>query len=253
MCGRLALAKKQSGRVSDRMNEAYDYLQLKIRARQALQGNMAVAVSSGVVYSLIYLAVVNLLGAGSDSLSALWVRLSTIAVSLLSGVFLSGFAYQNLRIVYGDRAKVSDMFHGFSEEPNKAILIQVVFTVYSLLCSIPLAVYEMTSGESYDMMVGFGLSMLSSALSFLVTLPLSQVFYLLQDFPRRSVKELFSASVRLMQGQKLRLFLLTLSFLPLFLLSGFLMFIPLFWLMPYYRATRAAFYKDLVGREDGHS
>ena len=235
------------------MNVSMENLQLKFRARQALRGNTGAAVLSGIFYSLIYMAVVSVLGAGGDATSAIWLRLSSIVVSLLSGVFLSGFAYQNLRIAYGERAKVSDIFHAFSEEPNKAILIQAVFTVYSLFCSIPVAVYEVTSGENYDYMIAFGLTMMSSALTFLMTLPFSQAFYLLQDFPGRSVKELLSASVRLMQGQKMRLLLLTLSFLPFAVLSGFLMFIPLFWMMPYYRATRAVFYKDLVGRENGNS
>lgn len=235
------------------MNNAYENLQVKIRARQALRGNMAVAVCSGIVYGLIYLVVVSVLGAGGNSASAIRLRISSILVSLLSGVFLSGFAYQNLRIVFGEKATLSDLFHGFSDEPNKAILIQGVFTAYSLLSSLPLAVYEMTAGESYDLFLATGLTFLSPALTFLATLPLSQTFYLLQDFPGRSVKELLSASVRLMQGQKMRLFLLTLSFLPLFVLSGFLMFVPLFWLMPYYRATRAVFYQELVGRSDGHT
>ena len=234
------------------MNDMNLNLQLKIQARIAMRGNTAVAVMSGIVYGFLYLAIVSVLGAGGDSTSAVWLRLSSVLVSLLTGVFLSGFAYQNLRIVYGDRARISDLFHGFREEPNKAIMIQVVFVVYSLFCSIPLVVFELFAGETMDFMLAFGLTMLSPALTFMATLPFSQAFYLLQDFPGRSVRELLSASVRLMQGQKMRLFLLTLSFLPLFVLSGFLMFIPLFWLMPYYRVVRAAFYKDLVGGKHGN-
>ena len=235
------------------MNVSYENLQLKIRARVALRGNMGIAVLSGMLYGMIYLVVVSVLGAGGFAVSAIWLRLSSILVSLLTGVFLSGFAYQNLRIVYGNKAQVSDLFHGFKEEPNKAIMIQTVFVAYSLVCSIPLVLYELMAGDTPDLVLSFALTMLSPALSFLATLPFSQAFYLLQDFPGRSVKELLSASIRLMEGQKMRLFLLTLSFLPLYMLSGMLMFIPLFWLMPYYRATRAVFYQELVGREHGHS
>lgn len=235
------------------MNDSYENAQIKIRARSALRGNTAVAVLSGVLYGFIYLVIVSVLGAGGNATSALWLRLSSILVSLLSGVFLSGFAYQNMRIVYGDKAQVSDVFHGFKEEPNKAILIQGVFVIYSLICSLPLVVYELLAGEAGNVLLASGLTMLSPALTFVATLPFSQAFYLLQDFPKRSVKELLSASIRLMEGKKWRLFSLTLSFLPLFALSGFLMFIPLFWLMPYYRATRAVFYRELVGGQHGHA
>ena len=236
------------------METGTQVIQLKLAAKQALRGNYGVAIAAGIIYGLIYL-VINLVApaGGTSAISYILMQGVSIVISLLAGVFMSGFAYLNLRMVYGEKPVIADLFHGFKEEPNKAIQIQVIFVVYSLLFSIPAYMYELGAGEDINYAVWLALSVLAPVLSFVATLPFSQAFHLLQDFPERSAHELLRASARLMQGNKMRLVRLALSFLPFFLLSSFLMFIPLFWMMADYRAARAVFYKDLVGREHGIS
>ena len=78
---------------------------------------------------------------------------------------------------------------------------------------------------------------------------LSQSFYLLQDFPDRSVPDLLKMSIRLMKGNKWRFFRMLLSFIPLTLLGIITLFIPLLWLHSYVETSLAAFYQDLIAAE----
>lgn len=61
--------------------------------------------------------------------------------------------------------------------------------------------------------------------------------------------ELITLSKAMMKGYKWQLFCLDLSFIGWFVLSIIFAGIPLFWVMPYYQATVAAFYKDLATRQ----
>jgi uncharacterized membrane protein len=87
-----------------------------------------------------------------------------------------------------------------------------------------------------------------------VSLVYSQSFFILHDFPDRSVKEILSASRHLMKGSKFRLFYLNVTFLPLYLLGCITLFVPLLWISVYRYATTCAFYQDLIAnaaaRED---
>ena len=68
----------------------------------------------------------------------------------------------------------------------------------------------------------------------------------MHDFPDRSAKELFQASIKLMKGQKFRYFMLLLGYVPWLLLSAFLLFIPALFVMSQMYTAQAFFYKNLT-------
>ena len=217
--------------------------QLKSLARDALIGNFNITVTATIVYVAIYLFVLRVL---SPTTNILWLQAGSLIVNLLSGVFLSGFAFMYINVIYGNRASVSQLFHGFKEDADKAILIRLAYVGMALLCNLPLTFYELGTGREGNLLIRLLLGIMIPAVTFIVTIPISQALFLLQDFPERRAIDLLRASVRLMQGNGLRFVLLTLSFLPLFLLCALTLFLPSLWLLSYYRATMAAFYKDLI-------
>lgn len=217
--------------------------QLKSLARDALIGNFNITVTATIVYVAIYLFVLRVL---SPTTNILWLQAGSLIVNLLSGVFLSGFAFMYINVIYGNRASVSQLFHGFKEDADKAILIRLAYVVLALVCNLPLTVYELSAGANGSIIVRLFFAVMIPAVTFIVTIPISQAFFLLQDFPNRRARDLLRASARLMRGNGLRFVLLTLSFLPLFLLCALTLFLPSLWLLSYYRATMAAFYKDLI-------
>ena len=228
--------------------------QTKSDARDALIDHIGTTVTASLAFSAIYLIVINLITpAPTSTFFPLAVQVSALLMQLLTGLFTSGFAYLYLHMVYENKVKVSDLFQGFKSEPNKAILIQCLFVAITTVCNLPLIIYEFVCADNLNLVVVLALNLLLPLLSFCCTLPVSQAFFLLQDFPDQSTPALLRASIRAMRGQKWRYFKLCLSFVPLLVLCVITMFIPLFWLNSYYQTTKAIFYRDLVQARESSS
>lgn len=219
---------------------------LKALAREKLLGKYNMTVIASLVYVSVYLLIITLIVPAGAGTPFLYLQLAFIVVSLFMGVFVSGNAYMYLNLIYGHETRLGDLFHGFREQTNKAILLQLVFVLITLACDLPVLLYTLLLGERASNAIIYGLWVVMLLVAYLIRLSLSQSFYLLQDYPERPVRALLSASVRLMHGNRLRLFLLTLTFLPLALLCVITMFVPFLWLRSYYEAAKAAFYQDLM-------
>ncbi|EOD01714.1 Integral membrane protein [Caldisalinibacter kiritimatiensis] len=72
----------------------------------------------------------------------------------------------------------------------------------------------------------------------------------MRDNPEIGPLEAISQSIEMMDGHKMRLFVLVLSFIGWFLLGIITFGIGLIWVIPYYRTTIANFYQDLIGNEN---
>ena len=74
--------------------------------------------------------------------------------------------------------------------------------------------------------------------------------YIIDDLNRqgRSIQptEAITKSRQLMDGHKLDLFIFDLSFIGWYILSLFTLGIGLLWLVPYYRAAHASYYRNLA-------
>ena len=71
-------------------------------------------------------------------------------------------------------------------------------------------------------------------------------FYLLVDFPELSASEALKSSWEKMNGHRMRLFLLEISFIPYILLSLLSLGIGMLWVYPYIQESFAQFYLDLM-------
>ncbi|MDE7249064.1 MAG: DUF975 family protein, partial [Lachnospiraceae bacterium] len=79
-----------------------------------------------------------------------------------------------------------------------------------------------------------------------VNLLLSQIYYLMLDFPEYSGSELLRLAPKLIKGHKARLLYIMVSFFPLILLCVLSCGIGYLWVYPYIQTTYANFYLDLV-------
>jgi uncharacterized membrane protein len=69
--------------------------------------------------------------------------------------------------------------------------------------------------------------------------------YLRYENPMLSAETLICKSMKMMNGHKMKLFLLDLSFIGWLLLCILTLGIGFLWLIPYMQSARAAFYEDL--------
>ena len=171
-------------------------------------------------------------------------------ISLFSGIFVSGEAFMYLKLTCKQPISVSDVFYGFKVYPDKALLIQLVISVITYVCLAPMMIFNTLALKDPTNAVYMLLMSISMIIGMIVvtiiSLMLSQAFYLLQDFPQYSAKELMKMSCQIMKGHKGRLFYIQLSFIPLYLLGILSCCVGFIWLTPYINTVMSNFYMDLM-------
>lgn len=71
----------------------------------------------------------------------------------------------------------------------------------------------------------------------------SMAFYVLAENPQMTAREALRESKRLTKGHVLELFVMNLSFMGWYILCMFTMFIPIFYVTPYFQTTMANYYQ----------
>ena len=169
-------------------------------------------------------------------------------VSVLMGVLSVGLTFIYLKTACGVPCRISDLFYGYTQRLNVSIGISLVRNLLSLIPNlaymIPLTLFQMTQNITFLYMMPVCL-LVSVVIYLPLYLMLSQILFILLDFPDKSVKEILSFSIQIMRGQKKRLFLLILSFIPIFLLAA-VSIIGVLWLTPYVNMTYTIFYLNLL-------
>ena len=118
---------------------------------------------------------------------------------------------------------VEDLFSAFNAQFYwKSMGLGILVWVYTFLWSLLFLVPGVIKGCSY----------------FLAP-------YILVDNPELTAEEAICRSMRLMEGHKMQLFLMSLGYFFLVVLSSMLLFIPLLWLIPYYSVAYVKFYEEV--------
>ncbi|SHL14531.1 Protein of unknown function [Bacillus sp. bc15] len=152
--------------------------------------------------------------------------------SVIQGIFNYGYSVFTLHLGKQEEVKVDDVFSGFKKKnlfkSMKLGLMQAIFIfLWSLLFIVPGIIKYFSYSMSY---------------------------YILVENPDYTASEALRESKRIMKGQKLKLFVLWLSFIGWFLLAAFIgMFtfnLSFIFISPYYNTTVSHFYLDLVKKQD---
>lgn len=165
------------------------------------------------------------------------------------------------------------------------LTLLVMFVIYMLICSVPLVNFilapvltmglfmtylKMTNGMAPSiggLFDGLGIGVKAWVLNFLVGLftflwsmlfvipgiikglSYSMSYFILAERPEMSAREALNESKKMMDGHKMDLFVLSLSFIGWILLSVVTMGIALIYVYPYMMLTITNFYQDIKGPE----
>ena len=184
--------------------------ELRAQAWGALSGKWGMAVVATLVYGVI-----------SGVLSFI-PFVSWIATLLVSLPLAYGFTIMLLNVVRGSDVQLDTMGEGFKDY-GRILGTMLLSSVYQFLWALLLIVPGIIKGYSYALTP-----------------------YLLKDHPELKFNAAIEESMRLMSGNKMRLFLLDLSFIGWFLLGIITFGIAFLWITPYWNTARAAFYEDLM-------
>ena len=144
--------------------------------------------------------------------------------SLLVGLPVAyGFAILMLAVFRG-----AVLFAGF-QEYSRILTTKLLQAVYTFLWSLLLLIPGIIKHYSYAM-----------------------TDYILKDEPELCNNAAIERSMAMMEGNKMKLFLLDLSFIGWAILCLFTFGIGFFFLQPYMQASHAAFYEDLKAQQGGN-
>lgn len=208
------------------------------------------------------------------------VFLINLAIFLIAGAVTLGYIQFNFKILNGEKPKFKDLFSQFKRfgEGLSVHFFRWLFVTLWTLAAVGVAVVVMIpfvilfvfmqAGEAFFMVICGGLGVAAGIFVFIKMLDYVLAPYIVYDNPGIGGRESLKKSKRLMNGNKGRLFGLTLSFigwgllanLPymicfLFWKEAVLFSIPLcigaLWLKAYQEVAYAAFYKQVVAEDNG--
>ena len=184
--------------------------ELKASAKTQIKGKI------GILFAMFFIMIVIMIGVSSAS--AFVPVLGSIANQLVSAAFTLGGTFVFLKIAKGETVSVGNIFYGF-EDLWTAIKAQFFMNLFILLWSLLLIIPGIIKAYSYSM-----------------------TFYILAENKGMPVLEAITLSRKMMDGHKMDLFLLFLSFIGWFILVLITFGIAGIWVYPYLNATLTNFY-----------
>ena len=192
----------------------------KNRALSALENKWGNFVAITFVYGLI-IGITQVLSGDKDSPAIL--HLIGLVLFILALPLTWGYQTLFLGAVRGGETTAKDMFEGYNKELfSRVLTTTLLYYVYVFLWSLLLLIPGCIKSYSYAMTP-----------------------YILKDNPEMKNNAAIEESMRMMDGHKLELFLLDLSFIGWAILSILTCCIGFLWLVPYMNMARVNFYEDL--------
>ena len=192
----------------------------KSRALSALENKWGNFVAITFVYGFI-IGITQILSGDKDSPAIL--HLIGLVLFILALPLTWGYQTLFLGAVRGGDATAKDMFEGYNKELfSRVLTTTLLYYVYVFLWSLLLLIPGCIKSYSYAMTP-----------------------YILKDNPEMKNNAAIEESMRMMDGHKLELFLLDLSFIGWAILSILTCCIGFLWLVPYMNMARVNFYEDL--------
>lgn len=184
--------------------------ELKASAKTQIKGKI------GILFAMFLIMIVIMIGV---SIASSFVPvLGSIANQLVSAAFTLGGTFVFLKIAKGETVSVGNIFYGF-EDLWTAIKAQFFMGLFILLWYLLLIIPGIIKTYAYSM-----------------------TFYILAENKGMPVLEAITLSRKMMDGHKMDLFLLFLSFIGWFILVLITFGIAGIWVYPYLNATLTNFY-----------
>ena len=196
--------------------------EMKYRAKKMLGGNIfSSAWMTGVVVTLLH-------GVVFSFANSIFPGVGGI---LIGGPLSFGMYMIFLNFVRtGTPMKIEDLFRGFSDDFVQNLLIRLMTSIFCALWSLLFVIPGIVKALAYSM-----------------------AFYVKRDHPEYDWRMCLSESERLMEGHKMDLFILNLSFIGWAFLGVCAFGVGILWVQTYIKASEAIFYDQLVSNDVYHN
>lgn len=244
------------------------FAELKLRARRSLVGNFGTLAGIQItmyavtvlMVPLLYLIMIPvILGTvffqGTAATAMFMVTLLAVFLVLYFAmlVFVSllgaGFARIMLDIAQAQPAEFKRLLFPFKNHFLRFAGITGLLMLLGILCAVPGIIMSLFEAVSPGYLWVKILMMIAQyVLTVWVIASFSQSFHILLDHPDKKAVQCMRESYEMMQGNRLRLIFLQLSFIGWYLLIYLSFGVGMIWVLPYVGCTGAHFYLDLRER-----
>jgi uncharacterized membrane protein len=183
--------------------------ELRAMSIEALKDRWGLAIGGFLIYNIILILLQNIPIAGS------------LACLIIGGPFLLGATFFSLNLARKQDTRVEVLFEGFKDF-GRALGTYLLMILYIILWTLLLVIPGIIKAISY-----------------------SQTFYILAEDKSIGAEEALKKSLTMMDGYKMKYFVLGLSFIGWILLSILTLGIGFLWLIPYMQVTFANFHIEL--------
>lgn len=227
--------------------------ELKSLAKGLLSGHYGLLIGAALLYlggSIVISLILDSVFRLNSVTSTILYFICSLIIGLLSTVFAVGYIKMVMDISRGQETSLSALLYGFSNQPDRIILLSLLTGLILSACMLPgilLILAASLSGIPLLMLPGILALLVGIVFAALLYYSYSMVFYLYLDAPEKGVIQLMRESRVMMRGNKGRYFYLQISFIGLALLSLLTCFIGYLWLLPYMEMTAVLFYRNLTG------
>ncbi|MDO5423949.1 MAG: DUF975 family protein [Eubacteriales bacterium] len=229
--------------------------ELKGLAREALLGNYTVPVAAFFMTQLAIMAITftytNLFGIATSTFGLIIFYIGYLIIVLLSGLVGAGYSRLLMNLSRNYPYQFSDLIYPFSHQGDRILLTTLLKALMELLCLLPaLAAFlllMLSTGRVWLKLVTLILFLVGMVGCFAIELTYALTTYICLDTPELTTTEVMQCSREMMQGNRLRLLYVEISFIGLMLLSVLSLNIGFLWLYPYMETTKIQFYRDLSG------
>ena len=121
--------------------------ELKAKAKGQMLGKYGTLVPAFLVVEAIMVTINFLATFSLDTRAMTGLTIQFVIeclLQLLAGIFIAGQTYMYLNVSCGGNIKISDVFYGFTNHPDKAILIQLLQLLLCLAFFVPLFMLVLT-------------------------------------------------------------------------------------------------------------
>lgn len=206
----------------------------------------AYAITFGIIL-LVNLLLSALFPGTENSISYL---VTSFIIELLLSILSVGPVTILLDMSRGSDGQIADLLYAFRHQPDRIIVSQLIISFLSTVIFLPgIIVFTLSLAfyTVFGIIIGSLLIFAAVVGTVVIRLDFALVTPLYIDNPQTSAFDLLRESHNLMQGNRLRYFVLELSFIPIMLLAVIACFVGIFWAVPYVEMTFLEFYRELVG------
>lgn len=225
--------------------------QLKQLARESLAHRFSLPVIAYLItFGIIMLVNMLLATLFPDTNNSISYLVASFITDLLLSILSVGPVTILLDMSRGSEGQLSDLLYAFQHQPDRIIVSQLIISILSTVIFLPgIIVFTLSAAfyTAFGMIIGSLLIFAAVVGTVVIRLDFALVTPLYIDNPQTSALDLLRESHNLMQGNKLRYFILELSFIPIMLLAVAACFVGLLWAVPYAQMTLLEFYRELVG------